>query len=222
MLVTHHVPESEEAESFRILRTNLFFRGVDAPLRTAAIVSSLPKEGKSFVAANLAVAVAQSGKRVLLVDSDLRKPSLHKYFKTRQTHGLSTLLVGMVPLSEAVLPTPVTNLFLLPAGPTPPNPAELLASEPMDALCAEVSTRFDFVLFDTPPLLLVADGVIVSSRVDGAVLVVRGRHTRKEDAKKSVKLLEKSNVKILGCVFNGSTKENRHYDSGYYYSHINT
>ncbi|RKQ85531.1 CpsD/CapB family tyrosine-protein kinase [Brockia lithotrophica] len=220
MLVAHHIPESEEAESFRILRTNLFFRGVGVPLRSAAIVSSLPDEGKSFVAANLAIVVAQSGKRVLLVDADLRKPSLHRYFRSRQSPGLSSLLAGMVSLPDAVVPTPVPNLFLLPSGPLPPTPAELLASESMDGVCAEVSSLFDFVLFDTPPLLLMADGVIVSSRTDGAVLVVRGKHTRKEDAKKSVKILTNSNVKILGAVFNGSVKEKNYYnDVKYYYNY---
>jgi len=215
-LVTYHAPNSEEAEWFRIIRTNLLFWGVDHPFRSVAIVSALPGEGKSFITVNMAVVLAQSGKRVLLVDTDFRRPTLHKYFNISREHGLSSLFVRATTFSKAVVHTPIPDLFFLPAGPTPPNPAELLASEAMGSLCKEFSSHYDFVLFDTPPILLVSDGVVLSSHVDGAILVVRARRTRKDDAKKAIKLLEKSGSRVLGAIFNGSSVDRRYYGHEYY------
>jgi len=214
--------DSQLAESFRTLRANLLFSSVDRPRRLIAFSSPLPEDGKSTCAANLAVALSQMGKRVLLVDTDLRKSSLHRVFHRDRSPGLSNVLAEndwQTALEKAILLTETHGLYLLAAGERPPNPNEILGSEKMGQLIDLLSRRFDFILFDTPPLLQISDALVLSQRLDGVVLVVRGGKTSKDSLKDAVELLSKAQTDIIGVVLNDIDfrRERYYYASQYKY-----
>lgn len=214
-LITMLDPKSPIAEQFRTIRTNIQFSSVDQELKTLMITSAGPGDGKSTTAANLAVVFAQQGKRVLLIDADLRKPTVHYTFNQTNTIGLTSVLSKRETLEKAVAETTQKNLFVLPSGPIPPNPAELLGSYAMKQLFTEVLESFDMVLFDTPPLLAVTDAQVLSNKCDGSILVVSSEKTEKDHIVKAKELLDSAQSKLLGVVLNNKKIENtNHY---YYY-----
>ena len=204
-LIVHQQPRSTITEAFRVLRTNVRFSFVDRPMRTLMVTSPGPSEGKSVTLANLAVAMAQSGRRVIVVDTDLRRPMLHTIFNVSNTDGLSNALLtpesGVEPYLQE---TGVENLRLLSCGPLPPNPAEVLGSERMGAMIETLLTEADLVLFDSPPVLLVTDAAVLAARivVGGVLLVVDVGKTRRGMAKRAVEELQRVHANLLGVVVN--------------------
>jgi non-specific protein-tyrosine kinase len=203
-LVTLANPRSAVAEAYRTLRTNIQLSSLDQPLRTLLVASAGPDEGKSTTLANLAVAFAQAGRRTILVDSDLRRPSLHTLLGSPNDRGLTTMLLqddAPAPLIEM----PVEGLRLLPSGPVPPNPSELLASRRLEQAIARLTDDADLVLFDSPPALAVSDAAVLSRRVDGVLLVVSAGRTRREHAARARQVLERAGARLLGVVLNNAS-----------------
>ncbi|WP_197046708.1 CpsD/CapB family tyrosine-protein kinase [Oceanobacillus salinisoli] len=213
-LITKLNPRSVVSEQYRTIRTNLQFSSVDEELQTIMVTSSGPSEGKSMTTANLAIVYAQQGKKVLLVDGDLRKPTVHYTFRLDNLRGMSNVLFGESSLTDTVVPTDVENLDVISCGPIPPNPSELLASKKMLQMVEEARQAYDIILFDTPPVLAVTDAQILSNICDGAILVVRSKQTEIEAAQKSIEALRSVNAKILGTVLNGKDRKEANY---YYY-----
>jgi capsular exopolysaccharide synthesis family protein len=201
-LISKNDPKSPISEQYRTIRTNIQFSSIDQEVNTLMVTSSGPGEGKSTTVANLAVVFAQQGKSVLLVDADLRKPTVHYTFNLTNTIGLTSVLTNQLPLSEAVKLTDVANLLVLPSGPIPPNPSELLGSRAMKAFLENALQDFDFVLFDTPPVLAVTDAQILANQCDGTILVVGSGTTEIEQALKSKELLTSAQAKLMGVVLN--------------------
>jgi protein-tyrosine kinase len=212
-LITHFSPRAAISEQYRTIRTNIQFSSVDESLRTLLVTSSGPEEGKSTTVANLAVVFAQQGKKVLLIDADLRKPTVHYTFQLDNTTGLTNVLTKQTSLQMAAVTTLVDNLFVLPSGPIPPNPAELLGSKAMEEMLEATLKLYDIVIFDTPPVLAVTDAQILANRCDGTILVVGSGKTQIEPAMKSKELLLSSKGKLLGVVLNRKNAK----DSQYYY-----
>ena len=215
-LITITNPRSPISEAYRTLRTNLEFTSLDKPIRSMVVTSAAPEEGKSTTLANLAVAVAQSGRKVILVDCDLRRPSLHQIFDARTAPGFTDMmrddaLMSKPPLQETAVP----NLYLLPSGTLPPNPAELLGSRRMSEVIAALQQHAEMVLFDAPPVIAVTDAAVLSSKVDAVLLVVSAGKTKREHAKKAKALLEKVNAHLIGTVLNNVKGETGLYQ---YYS----
>lgn len=203
------------SEQYRTIRTNIqFASSADHEIKTIVITSSGPGEGKSTTSANLAVVFANAGQQVLLVDSDLRKPTVSRTFGLSNASGLSNLLSTHQSLTEVVQTIGVSNLSILTSGPKPPNPSELLASVRMEEIIREARALYDIIIFDMPPVVAVTDAQILSSKADGTLLVVREEVTNKDLALKAKELLKISNANILGVIYNGS---NRSGDKGYYY-----
>lgn len=200
-------PHSVIAEQFRTIRTNIEFTSIQTRLKSILVTSSLPKEGKSFTAANLAAVFAQQNKRVLLMDADLRKPAVHEYFDLSHHTGLTNVLLNNCSLEEAILPTPIEHLKLLPSGTIPPNPAELLSSSVMKQLFYEIEQEYDMVIVDSTPLLPVADAKILANRTDGSILVVLSGKTKIAAVKKSKEVLEGTTSKLLGAMLNGKKEK---------------
>jgi len=207
-------PRSPITEQYRTVRTNLQFSSVDQDLQTMLLTSAGPGEGKSMTSANLAVVYAQQGKKVLLIDADLRKPTIHYTFRLDNLRGLSNALVGNMSLQEIVSPSDVGNLDLISCGPIPPNPSELLGSKRMKELVREAKQAYDIIIFDTPPVLAVTDAQILANLCDGVVLVVRSKKTEFDAADKAIELLQSANAKILGTILNDRDKKEMNY---YYY-----
>lgn len=208
--VLHH--KSLVAEQYRTIRTNIEFSSVQTHLRSILVTSSVPGEGKSFSAANLAAVFAQQEKKVLLVDADLRKPTIHETYQLENVQGLTNVLVGNASLSETVQKTLIDNLYVLTSGPTPPNPAELLSSKAMGELIQEMYSRYSLVIFDSPPLLAVADGQILANQTDGSVLVVLSGKTKMDTVQKAKDALQQSKAKLLGALLNKKKiKKTEHY-----------
>lgn len=201
-LVVHDDPKAVSSEAFRTLRTNLQFASPDAKLETILITSSVPAEGKSTVCSNLAVSIVQTGKRVILVDCDLRKPTVHKIFGLNNAVGLTSVLTGQVAVEDALQKTHCEGLSVLTAGPLPPNPAELLQSNVMQEVLKKLKLMGDQVLLDAPPVLPVADSMILSTYVDGVVLVIASRQVPREIALRAKELLQNTNARLLGVVLN--------------------
>lgn len=213
-LLAHNSPKDPVAEQYRTIRTNIQFSGADQEIKSIVLTSTGPGEGKSTTASNLATVYAQQGLRVLLIDADLRKPTAHYTFRLENHVGLTNVLTKQSKLEQAVQGTEVPELFLLTSGPIPPNPAELLASNNMTELLKEMKEQFDMVIFDTPPVLAVADAQILANQVEGSILVVSSGKTDKEAAIKAKELLLKANAKVLGAVLNNRKMEE---GSDYYY-----
>ncbi|CAM3776207.1 CpsD/CapB family tyrosine-protein kinase [Aeromicrobium ponti] len=212
-LVTMTSPKSPVSEQYRTVRTNIEFSAVDEEIRSIMVTSSGPGEGKSTTVSNLAVVFANQGKKVLLVDADLRKPTAHYTFDVNNITGLTNVLTKRTTLEKAVVETKEPSLFILPSGPIPPNPAELLGSKAMQDFLEEAYQEFDMVLFDTPPVLAVADAQILANHCDGSILVTRSGETEIEQAEKARDLLQSAKGKLLGAVLNHKKLQ----DSQYYY-----
>lgn len=219
-LIVHTNPKSPTAESYRVLRTNIQFASVDKPVKVIAVTSSSPGEGKTTTLANLAITFAQSGSKVLLIDADLRKPRVHKVFYLSNVTGMTSVLAQRIDYKTCVTQATIDNLYVLTAGPIPPNPSELLASNAMKTLMNDLRNDFDIILIDTPPVGIVTDAAILSTIVDGTILVVSSGGVEIEAAQRSKELLEKVNANILGVVLNKIAKENygNYYFSYYYYA----
>jgi len=213
-IIAKYDPKSPISEQYRTIRTNILYSSVDQEIRTIMVTSSGPGEGKSTTTANLAVVFAQQGKTVLLVDADLRKPTVHYTFNTLNTSGLTSVLTNQKPLMEAVQANDEKNLYILPSGPIPPNPSELLSSRAMQLFLEKALDEFDLVLFDTPPVLAVTDAQILANLCHGSVLVVSSGSTEKDALIKTKELLSSSKGKILGVVLNNKKQDKQ---SSYYY-----
>jgi capsular exopolysaccharide synthesis family protein len=215
-LVVAAAPYSSQSESFRQLRTNLqFLRVADEPLAGAhvlSITSSLAGEGKSTVSSNLALALAQTGARVLLVDADLRRPTIAGLLGVEGSVGLTTVLAGQAPLADVVQPWGEEGLHVLPSGALPPNPAELLGSPVMSRLVEQMRERYDYVVFDSAPLLPVADAVVLSRLVDGTVLVVQAGRVRTGQVAQALSNLDQVSAPVLGLVVNRVRRDGGTYD----------
>lgn len=205
-LITLTDPRSPVSEAYRALRTNLSFYSVDDPIQSLVITSSASDDGKSTVAANLAVTMAQSGRRTILVDCDLRRPTLNTLFDLDAEPGLTNVILGEydgIPLQE----TSIENLSLLASGPKPPNPADMLGSKRIDALISELTNQADFVIFDSPPALAVTDAAVLGAKVDGVLLVIRAGKTRREHAERAKETLEKARVRIVGSTLTNAPQD---------------
>lgn len=218
-LVVHQHPTSGVAEAARAVRTNLLFMSPDRPYHTLLVTSASPSEGKTTVACCIAIAMAQAGRRVVLVDCDMRRPRLHQVFGTQRDSGVTTALLAHSTLESAIQVTEIPNLSVLPTGPLPPNPAELLHSESFDKLLTALAERFDNVVIDSPPIAPVTDAAILSTRVDGTVLVVRAHETRKDVARRAVRSLRDVGGRIVGTVFNAVDFQRRDYGYYHYYAY---
>jgi capsular exopolysaccharide synthesis family protein len=201
-LINHLYPKFSIAEDYRTVRTSILFSHADSAPKTICFTSTLPQEGKTATISNLAVSFAQLEGKVLLVDADLRKPRLHKVFNLRNVNGLSSYLAGKNSFEEVIQMTSIDNVWTIPSGPHPPNPAELLNSKRMKELLALAKDKFNIVLLDTPPVLAVIDPVIVSSLVDSTVFVVRAGKTTRRPLVRAVEEIRKSKADIIGVVFN--------------------
>ena len=213
-LITQLNPRSPISEQYRTLRTNLEFSSVDNPLKSMLVTSSSPSEGKSMTTANLAVVYAQQGLKVLLIDADLRKPTVHYTFRLDNLRGLSNILVNEATIEDTAYSTGIGNLDVISSGPIPPNPSELLGSKRMEGLIREASNSYDLIIFDTPPVLAVTDAQILGNVVDGTILVVRSGQTEYELAIKAKEALEPAKAKLLGTVLNDREKTST---TNYYY-----
>ncbi|QHT48031.1 CpsD/CapB family tyrosine-protein kinase [Bacillus sp. SB49] len=213
-LIAHDNPKSPIAEQFRTIRTNLQYTSVDQDVSTMVVTSANPSEGKSVTAANVAVVFAQQGKRTLLVDADLRKPTIHYTFRVSNTEGLSNYLIGAQKLGNIVHQTDLSKLDVLTCGPIPPNPSELLGSNKMEAFIEEAKGMYDMIIFDTPPVHAVTDSQVLANFVDGVVLVVRSKQTEKESILKAKDQLVQAQANILGVVLNDQDIKKSNY---YYY-----
>lgn len=216
-LFAHVNPKSPAAEAFRTLRTNISFSSLDRPKRTIMTTSAGPEDGKSTVAANLGVVMAQAGSRVLIIDCDLRKPVQHKQFETDNHRGLTNLLVQDLEISDVVRSTAVEGLWLLTSGPIPPNPSELLGSHKMKSFLEKAAAQYDTVLVDAPPVIAVTDAAVLAPLMDGVVLVVKSGVTRIDMIKDAKAQLEKANARIIGVVLNEVKMQSEDYRYYYYY-----
>lgn len=217
-LITLEQTKSPISEAYRTLRTNVQFTSVDSETKKIMITSSGPGEGKSSTAANLAVSIAQSGKSIIVVDADMRKPTQHKLFGLDNGEGLSVALVQDQDYRKYIKKTDVPGLMVLTAGPIPPNPAELVGSKRMKRLIEELSLDYDMVLIDTPPIIAVTDAAILAQEVDGVILVLASGEVNKEFAQKAKEQLDKVGAKILGAVLNKVDMKTGEY---YYYYNYN-
>lgn len=217
-LITHFDPKSPISEAYRTLRTNIQFSKAGKSIRSILITSSGPKEGKSTTVANLAITHAQLNASTVIVDTDLRRPVMHHIFGVEKDVGVTNYLVQNRSLKDVVKPTMVENLFLIPSGPLPPNPSELLASQKMKELIQNLLSEFDVVIFDSPPVIAVTDAQLIAAQVDGTVLVVKAEQTKREMLSRSVQLLKTVNANLLGYVFNSVIlRKGLGYDYYYYY-----
>ena len=218
-LITVAHPKSPISEQFRTIRTNINFMAIDKPIKTLAMTSANMGEGKSTVTDNVAVVWAQTGQKVLLIDSDLRRPILHATFNKSNLHGLTTILTSgtnSVDLREIIQSSGVENLDILTSGPIPPNPAELLNSQRMKTLLDTVKGIYDMVIVDVPPMLEVTDTQILSRHLDAIVLIVKQGQTQKLAVKRTVELLNLAHANLLGYVMNDVNAES---DAAYGYGY---
>lgn len=213
MLILEKQPKSIEAESYRILRTNIMYSSFDKEIKRILVTSAEPGEGKSITSGNLALAFAHDEKKVILIDCDLRRPSLYKKFRISNNRGLSDVIIDRDKLNKCIQKR-TEYLDILTAGKIPPNPSEMLGSKAMTGLLDELSNIYDVIILDSPPVLAVTDAQILSTKTDGTILVVRGEKTKKDTVLAAKGVLNKVNANILGTVLNGGSKNK---DSYYYH-----
>jgi succinoglycan biosynthesis transport protein ExoP len=217
-LITQSRPQSQMAESYRALRTSLLLTSLGTPPKVILITSALPEEGKTTTSINCAIVLAQKGTRVLLIDADLRRPSIHKTLGMGPRAGLSNVLTGAITLQEATIRSAILpNLSVLPAGTPPPNPAELLASAEMKDVLTKLREQYDHIVVDTPPTLSVTDAVIMSTRADAVVLVIRSGQTTKQALRRARDILMQVNARVCGVLLNAVNLNSPDYH--YYYEY---
>lgn len=214
-LATRDALKSISLEQFRMIRENINFLMPNKKLKTLLFTSSSSGEGKSTVAANVAIAFAQAGKRVLLVDADMRMPTTHYTFRTTIAPGLSSLLTRQRGWDQVIKRTEIKGLELITCGRIPLNPAELLGSTAMDDLIIDMKSRYDIIIIDAPPVLLVADAQILANKCDGTIVVVSAGKTEKNNVIRAKELLETSKANILGVILNNYQLEKSHYNYKY-------
>jgi len=218
-LITHFAPKSPISEAYRSLRTSIQYAKADTQLKTIVVTSPGPQEGKSTTVANLAITFAQMGTSVLLVDTDLRRPVLHSIFNLDRSKGISNFLVGKIEIEDAIFETDIDNLYIMPCGTLPPNPSELLGSKAMRECITELKNRFDIILFDSPPIMAVTDAAVLSSEVDGVILVVKAGQTDRNAILRSYEILKNIPNHILGALLNVVNVEGVYGSYYYYYYH---
>lgn len=227
-LIIYKDPKSPISEVFRTLRTNLQFMASNKEFKTLLVTSSMPGEGKSWVSANLILAFAQEGKKVIIVDSDMRKGRMHKIFDIDKKPGLSNYLSGIIDKEDKdnvfnyIKRTEIENLYIMPTGDVPPNPSELLVSERTTKLIETLKGIFDIVIFDGTPSLIVTDALILSRQVDATLIVTAHKTTKISDVEKIKKSIENVGGKIAGIVINKIPISAKKYDNSYYYGHKET
>lgn len=212
-LITLSDPRSNISEAFRNLRTNVLYSSYDPPRKLILITSALPIEGKTLVAANLAAVLALTGRKVLLLDTDMRKPRLHKLFEVERQPGIAQYLIGEAEPNQIIRETRVANLKLAPCGDIPPNPSELLGSERMISFLSENKDQFDYILLDSAPLVSVTDALVLAGQMDGIILIIKGNETARDPVRRSLRQLEEVKAKVLGAVLNQVDLKKE----GYYY-----
>ncbi len=218
-LITKNTPRDPVSEAYRVIRTNLSFSTVDDDLNNMLVTSSAPSEGKSTTAANLAIVMAQTGKHVILVDADLRRPVQHKIFDLSNNRGLTTAILDTeANIDEHINDSGISNLRIMTSGPIPPNPSELLSSQRMEQLLDMLREHSDFVIFDTPPVLTVTDSSILATKVGGTLLVVDTGNTRRSTLAQAYELLNNSGGHVYGVLLNRLKPSRRGYYNYYYYS----
>lgn len=217
-LITNFSPKSPVSEAYRSLRTNILFTNIDKPVKTLVISSSATKEGKSTTVANLAITMSQMGSRVLIIDADLRRPTMHNLFKLDRRVGLTNALLGTYTLDEVIKPTGVDNLDIITAGDIPPNPSELLSSNTLRKALTLLSARYDMILIDSPPVIAVTDAAVLSTRTDAVLLVVSSGYVTRKEVTRALQLLGNVHANLLGVLLNGLDVK-RIYGSYYYYYH---
>ena len=212
-LIVLRDPRSPAAEAYRTLRTNIQFSSLDRPLHTLLATSTAPDEGKSTTLANLAITMAQAEQRVIVVDCDLRRPSLHTLFDLPNEVGLTSMILAPEDAPIPLQDTGVAGLSLLASGPLPPRPADILGSRRMEAVIARLRAEADIVLFDTPPVVVVTDADVLATRMDGVLLVFQAGKTSRERGRQARQILEKARANIVGVVLNNAQVEQGY---GYY------
>ena len=215
MFVTRKMPRSLSAEAYRSLRTSIKFSSVDNPVKTIVVTSSVMAEGKSTVSGNLAYILSQDGARVLVIDCDLRKPSIHYNFFVSNSEGLTDALIGSSDLKSVVKKVD-DSLYVITSGTIPPNPSEILGSKAMQELLEELSINFDYIIMDTPPVLPVTDALLLAAKADATLMVVKARKTKEKMVKQTYDQLMEVRANVIGTVLNECDKsiDNKYY--GYY------
>ncbi|MDT1959015.1 CpsD/CapB family tyrosine-protein kinase [Carnobacterium divergens] len=214
-LITKSNPNSPISEQFKIVRAGIEFAGIDHAYQTILITSPEATSGKSTVAANLSIVYAQKGKKTLLIDADMRKPTIHNTFMKSNTKGLSITLTEELEITKSYQKTDIQNLYVLTSGIIPPNPNELLSSNRMSILLNQLKKIFDIIIIDTPPITFVSDALVLMPQVDGVLLVVRNRVTSKDKFRETIKQIGITRIPIIGVVFNRDVEK---LNSKYYYS----
>jgi len=221
-LLVHHDPLSKIAEAYKIARTNVEFTMLDKKLKTITVTSSQQGEGKTITLSNLAISYAQAGRRILLIDADLRRPSVHRRFGLPNRQGLTTAIVRGSDPEAFIQDSKIPNLFIMTSGPIPPNPAEMLMSETMWRLIETLKSHYDMIFIDASPVGVVTDAAIVATKVDGVIFVVRAGEIKKAQLTRATDLLKKVNAHILGFILNGASRQTddyyAYYYNAYYYS----
>lgn len=216
-LIAHNDLKNPATEAYRVIRTSIQFAQAGKELKTLAVTSCMPNDGKSITVANLAVVLTQAGKSVLLIDCDMRNPTVHKNFNLSNKVGLSSCISMGTALPDAVQKTSIEGLYALTGGVIPPNPSELLGSEQMKNVLQRAKEQYDYVLIDTPPVMPVTDALIVSRFVDGMILVIASAEVKVEMARDVKNQLQHAGANILGVVLNKVRSEHHGYGYGYYY-----
>jgi capsular exopolysaccharide synthesis family protein len=215
-------PPSSVIESYRMLRTSILLSTAGAPPKTILITSSQPGEGKTTTAVNTAILLSQLGASVLLIDADLRRPAVHTALKIPHGRGISNYLSSHTPLDDLIVKLPISSLSVLPCGPIPPNPAELISSDRMKELLRALSRRFDHILIDSPPMVSVTDPIILSTMVDGLILVVQAGRSTRELARRSRRELARVGARVFGVVLNNVNVRREGYDDYDYYRYTSS
>lgn len=216
-LITEHDKKSPVSEAYRTIRTNLRFAGADKPLKFIGVTSSIPFEGKSTTISNLAVVMAMDGKRVLLIDCDMRKPMIHRIFEL-PNRGVTNCIATGVSVESVIRKEVSPNLDILTSGPVPPNPSEMIGSEKMTSLLKQAGESYDYVLIDLPPVLPVTDAAVMSAKIDGMILVIGSGDVTPEEGKRTKEQLEQAGAHMIGVILNKvPVQHNRGYN--YYYYH---
>lgn len=216
-LITEHDKKFPVSEAYRTIRTNLRFAGADKPLKFIGVTSSIPSEGKSTTISNLAVVMAMDGKRVLLIDCDMRKPMIHRIFEL-PNRGVSNCIATGVSVESVIRKEVSPNLDILTSGPVPPNPSEMIGSEKMTSLLKQAGESYDYVLIDLPPVLPVTDAAVMSAKIDGMILVIGSGDVTPEEGKRTKEQLEQAGAHMIGVILNKvPVQHNRGYNYYYYY-----